>query len=205
MLERLTDNLSSFLRREPIAKCDLEIAECHVVALPVNKAQQSPCCLGDVITRLSRTQGNQLCGKDKPQPLQPISDPLTARPHSGVSMTKLECLTPSAIRRPTRLVYQPCPGLATGGKLFRNSFCWRSASFCWSASRACCSGLGPEPAQPKNVIATVESKINLVNSFFISRWGEDDNQRDRCGNLTPDMSEKSSEPASLNFTHVVFV
>ena len=68
-----------------------------------------------------------------------------------------------------RFVYQPCPGLATGGKLFRNSFCWRSASFCWSASRACCSGLGPGPAQPSNAIRSVEIKIDLTSSFFIGR------------------------------------
>ena len=67
--------------------------------------------------------------------------------------------------------YQPWPGLFTGGKLFRNSFCWRSASFCWSASRACCSGLGPEPAQPSNTIRSVEIKIDLVSSFLIREIG----------------------------------
>jgi hypothetical protein len=86
---------------------------------------------------------------------------------AGVSTTKFECLTASAVMMNNLLAYQPCPGLLTGGKLFRNSFCWRSASFCWSASRACCSGLGPEPAQPSNWIANVEIKTDLVSSFFI--------------------------------------
>ena len=67
----------------------------------------------------------------------------------------------------TQFAYQPCPGLLTGGKVFRNSFCWRSASLCSSASRACCSGLGPEPAQPSNAISNVEIKSDAVNSFFI--------------------------------------
>jgi len=97
MLERLTGNFSSLLRRKPIAKCDVEIAERHLKALAINKAQHSSCRLGDVITRLARTQRNQLCGKNKPQPLQPISDSLPARPHCGVSTTKLECLTPSPV------------------------------------------------------------------------------------------------------------
>jgi hypothetical protein len=68
-----------------------------------------------------------------------------------------------------RYVYQPCPGLATGGKLFRNSACCLSASFCSFASRACCSGLGLGPAQPRNAISNVEIKIDLVGSFFIWR------------------------------------
>src|SRR4029077_9986648 len=71
----------------------------------------------------------------------------------------------------TPFAYQPCPGLLTGGKLFRNSFCWRSASFCCSASRVDCSGLGPELAQPSNSISNVEIKIDLVSSFFIREIG----------------------------------
>src|SRR5215475_1614035 len=97
MLERLTGNFLSLLQRKPIAKCDVEITERHLKALSINKAEHSSCHLGDVITRLSRTQRNQLCGKNKPQPLQPISDSLPARPHCGVSTTKLECLTPSPV------------------------------------------------------------------------------------------------------------
>src|SRR5215468_4222962 len=90
MLERLTGNFSSVLRRKPIAKCDVEIAERHLKVLAINKAQHSSCRLGDVVTRPARTQGNQFCGKNKPQPLQPISDSLPARPHCGVSITKFE-------------------------------------------------------------------------------------------------------------------
>src|SRR5262245_364175 len=97
MLKGLTDNFSSLFRGESVPKCDLKVAKRHLITLPINKAQQSSCCLGDVITRLSRTQRNQFCGKNKPQPLQPISDSLPARPHSGVSMTKFECLTPSLV------------------------------------------------------------------------------------------------------------
>src|SRR6185436_8921736 len=63
--------------------------------------------------------------------------------------------------------HHPCPGLLTGGKLFRNSFCWRSASLCWSASRTCCAGLGPELAQPSNAITSVEIKIDLVSGFSL--------------------------------------
>src|SRR5215831_119068 len=97
MLERLTGNFSSLLRRKPIAKCGVEIAERHLKALAINKAQHSSCRSGDVITRLPRTQRNQFCGKNNSQPLQPISDSLPARPHFGVSITKTECLTPSPV------------------------------------------------------------------------------------------------------------
>jgi hypothetical protein len=37
MLERLTGNFAPLLRREPIAKCGLEIAQRHLVALPINE------------------------------------------------------------------------------------------------------------------------------------------------------------------------
>lgn len=87
----------SLFRRELIAECDLEIVECHLVALPINKAEQGSCRVGDVTTRRSRTQRDQLCCKNKPQPLQPISDSLPARPHCGVSTTKFDCLTPSRL------------------------------------------------------------------------------------------------------------
>ena len=129
--------------------------------MPIDKAQQGPCCSSDMIAGPSRTQRDQFGGKDKPQPLQPISDSLPGRPHCGVSTTKSECLTP-------RFAYQPCPGLLTGGKVFRNSFCWRSASLCSSDSRACCSGLGPLE-QPRNPIRSIESKIDLISSFFIGK------------------------------------
>src|SRR5262249_61227022 len=94
-LKRLTDNLFSLLKGKPIAKCDLDIAQCYLVALSIYESQQSSCGLSDVITRLARTQRNQFCGKNKPQPLQPISDSLPARPHCAASITKSECLTPS--------------------------------------------------------------------------------------------------------------
>src|SRR5947207_9745106 len=92
------------------------------------------------------------------------------------------------------LAYPPCPGLLTGGRLFRNSCCWRSASFCWSASRACCSGLGPEPAQPSNAITRVKIRNDLVSSFFIRRWQQDDNQGDQRGNLPSQMFQGSAKP-----------
>src|SRR4029453_13361118 len=85
-------------------------------------------------------------------------------------------------------------GLDTGGKLFRNSCCWRSASFCWSASLACCSGLGPGEAQPINARRTVEIKIDLVSSFFIRGLEQDDNQTDQSGNFVPYMSGGSARP-----------
>src|SRR5262245_13409530 len=191
MLERLTGNCSSLLRRKPIAKCDVEIAEGHLKALAINKAQHSSCRLGDVITRLARTQRHQFCGKNKPQPLQPIPDSLPARPHCGVSITKSECLTPSPVMTSYTL-YHPCPGLATAGKLLRNSFCCRSASFCWSASRACCSGLGPGPAQLNNAIRIAEIKSALVSSFIL-RWEQDDNQGEQCGNLSPEKFYRSAK------------
>src|SRR6516164_5650398 len=87
--------------------------------------------------------------------------------------------------------YHPCPGLATGGKLLRNSFCCRSASFCCSASRACCSGVGPGLAQLNNAIRIVQIKSNLVSSFFILGWEQDDNQGEQCGNLSPEMFYES--------------
>src|SRR5262249_18441098 len=120
MLKRLTGNCSSLLRRKPIAKCDVEIAERHLKALAINKAQHSSCRLGDVKPRLARTKRKQFWEKNKPEPLQPISDSLPARPHCGVSITKSECLTPSPVMTIYTL-YHPCPGLATGGKLLRNS------------------------------------------------------------------------------------
>jgi hypothetical protein len=54
MLERFTSNFSSLSRRELIAKCDLEIVQRHLVALPINKAKQGSYCLSDVIARSSR-------------------------------------------------------------------------------------------------------------------------------------------------------
>jgi hypothetical protein len=66
MLERLPGNLSSILRRKPITKCDLEIAQRHAVVIPINKTQQGSARLGDVIARPSRTQRDELCGKNKP-------------------------------------------------------------------------------------------------------------------------------------------
>src|SRR5215831_15532137 len=191
MLEGLTDNFSSVLRRESVSECDLEIVKRHLIALPINEAQQSACGLSDVITRLARTQRNQFCGKNKPQPLQPISDSLPTRPHCGVSITKSECLTPSPVMT-TYTFYHPCPGLATGGKLLRNSFCCCSASFCCSASRACCSAVGPGLAQLNNAIRIVQIKSNLVSSFFILGWEQDDNQGEQCGNLSPEMFYESA-------------
>ena len=87
-------NFSSLLRRESISECDLEITQGYLVALPINKAQQGSCRSSDVIARRSRTQRDYFCGKNKSQPLEPISDSLPARPHGGVSTTKFECLTP---------------------------------------------------------------------------------------------------------------
>jgi hypothetical protein len=55
MLERLTGNFAPLLRREAIAKCDLEIAQRNLVTLPINETQQGSCCLSDVIARPSRT------------------------------------------------------------------------------------------------------------------------------------------------------
>jgi len=49
----------------------------------------------------------------------------------------------TSMRSPDGETYQPCPGLATGGRPLRKSACWRWDSLSWSASRACCSGLGP--------------------------------------------------------------
>jgi hypothetical protein len=101
------------------------------------------------------------------------------------------------------LAYQPCPGLLTGGKLFRNSFCWRSASFCWSASRACCSGLGPEPAQPSNWITNVEIKTDLVSSFFIREVNRTIISAINAA-TTGQMFPRGRETGSLNFRDVVF-
>src|SRR6188472_4072330 len=99
--------------------------------------------------------------------------------------------------------YQPCPGLPTGGRLFRNSFCWRSASFCWSASRACCSGLGAGPAQPSNAINSVEIRIDLKSSFFIREMEQDNNQSDPDSNLRPD-APQVGEAGLFHFRDVVF-
>src|SRR5438552_11525802 len=109
MLESGTHNFSSLLRRESISECDLEIAQCHLIALPINKAQQGPCRSSDVIARRSRTQRDYFCGKNKSQPLQPISDSLPARPHAGVSTTKFECLTPSPVMMNHAVRLPPLP------------------------------------------------------------------------------------------------
>ena len=98
----------------------------------------------------------------------------------------------------SRLVYQPSPGLLTGGKLFRNSFCWLSASFCCSASRVCCSGLGPGLAQPNKAIRSGKIKKDFVSSFFIRRW-HDDNQGDQRGNLPSEMFHGSAKPDYSTF------
>src|SRR5262249_8957699 len=81
MLERFTGNFSSLLRREPIAKCGLEIAQRHIVALSINETQQRSYCLGDVVARRSQTGRNHFCDKNNPQPFQPISNLLPSRPH----------------------------------------------------------------------------------------------------------------------------
>src|SRR5438874_2432726 len=67
------------------------------------------------------------------------------------------------------MLYQPCPGLATGGRVLRKSACWRCASFSWSASRACCSGLGPE-LQPSNIRNNTGTKGKSITTFFIGTF-----------------------------------
>jgi hypothetical protein len=54
-----------------------------------------------------------------------------------------------------------------------------------------------------NVINSVANKVNLAANFFIGKSEQDDNQGDRCGNL----SSKSSTGGKLlfNFANVVFV
>jgi len=79
------------------------------------------------------------------------------------------------------MLYQPCPGLATGGRVLRKSACWRWASFSWSASRACCSGLGPE-LQPSNIRNNTGTKDKSIITFFIGTFNHSQsNERGKLG------------------------
>ena len=87
--------------------------------------------------------------------------------------------------RAHRPAYQPCPGLATGGRVLRKSACWRWASFSWSAWRACCSGLGPE-LQPSSIRNNTGTKDKSVITFFIGTFNHSQsNERGKPGNVSP--------------------
>jgi len=66
--------------------------------------------------------------------------------------------------------YCPWPGLVTGGRLFRNSACCRSASRWRSNSRVCSSGLGLELAQPDRKTTTADARNRKPISFFITNF-----------------------------------
>src|SRR5437867_2571668 len=113
--------------------------------------------------------------------------------HEGMTKYKRR-REPSAFRplsirassfRAHRPAYQPCPGLATGGRVLRKSACWRCASFSWSASRACCSGLGPE-LQPSNIRNNTGTKGKSITTFFIGTFNHSQsNERGKLGNVSP--------------------
>jgi hypothetical protein len=65
--------------------------------------------------------------------------------------------------------YCPCPGLVTGGRLFRKSVCCRSASRCRSNSRVFSSGLGPGVPQPDKKRRPADARSTSIGSFFIKR------------------------------------
>jgi len=160
----------------------------------------------------SRTQWDQLRGKEEPYPLQTIPDSLPLRTHClilnherrmsngfaslirwtechskrsrGISSIAESYIAGSfdsaALRSGWRngfndvticewrglWPYQPWPGLLTGGRLLRNSACWRSESLCSCDSRVCCSGLGPEE-QAANTTVVATMTRTLAPSFFI--------------------------------------
>ena len=64
-----------------MAKCGFEITQCDVVPMPIKEAERRPGCPGKMMADPSRTQWNQLCGKEKPYPLQAIPDSLPLRTH----------------------------------------------------------------------------------------------------------------------------
>jgi hypothetical protein len=61
-----------------VAKRYLQITERDPIPILIKEAQQRAGCPGDMIADPPRTQWDQLCGKEKPYPLQTIPDSLPA-------------------------------------------------------------------------------------------------------------------------------
>jgi hypothetical protein len=81
MLKRFANDFLALAGRVSVLKCNFEIAQGNLPAVPIENRHQRAEAVGDMKTNLARKQRNQFGRDDNPNPLKPVPKPLPLRAH----------------------------------------------------------------------------------------------------------------------------